>query len=355
MNSVQLTSVEPRRQNARTMLALYQKGRRYLTSRTNDGIRRSIECFQQVIEGDASCALAYAGLADSYSLGARYEVLPPQESWRKAHAAALDAVRIDCSLAEAHAALGFIELHYVRNTSNAEREFSAAIQLNPRYAPARQWYAWCLVASGRTEAGIENIRAALELDPLSPNAHADLALALYFSRRYKDSISESSKALQLAPGFYRSHQLLGLNFLQMGDYAKAIDQFHFAIASSGRNSRMLVLLAHAYAHMGSTDKTQLLANELTEPCSLYIPGIDFALLYSALEDNDRTFEYLEQAFRENEGELIWIPVDPIHDRIREDSRFRPFVERIGIGSAVGRPPSGVSPLSPRKVITSVTQ
>jgi len=352
MTSVQSREAEPRRQNARTVLALYHKGRRYLTSRTNDGIRRSIECFQQVIERDATCALAYAGLADSYSLGARYEVLPPQESWRKARAAALDAVRIDCSLAEAHAALGFIELHYVRNTLSAEREFSAAIQLNPRYAPARQWYAWCLIASGRAEAGIDNIRAALELDPLSANARADLALALYFSRRYQDSVAESSKTLQFAPGFYRSHQLLGLNFLQTGDYARAVDQFQVAIASSGRNSRMLVLLAHAYARMGKADETQLLANELTQSHSSYVPAIDFALLHSALENYDRTFEYLEQAFCQDEGELIWVPVDPIHDRIRNDSRFRPFVDRIGITSNGTRSPGQ---LSPAQVSTRVTQ
>jgi serine/threonine-protein kinase len=325
---------EVQRTSARTMLALYHKGRRYLNSRTNDGIRRSIECFQQVIERDATCALAYAGLADGYSLGARYDVLPPQESWRKARAAALDAIRIDCSLAEAHTALGFIELHYVRNTSSAEREFCTAIQLNPRYAPARQWYAWCLLASGRAELAIETIKAALDLDPLSPNARADLALALYFSRRYQDSVAECIRTLRSAPGFYRAHQLLGLNFLELREYSKAIEHFHLAISSSGRNSRIIVLLAHAYAATGRFDEAQKLASELTSPKAVYVPAIDFALLYSALGDYDRTFQFLEKAFLEDEGELIWMPVDPIHDGLRGDARFIPFLQRIGVGPDV---------------------
>lgn len=322
------------RTSVRTMLALYQKGRRFLNSRTNDGIRRGIECFQEVIERDATCALAYAGLADGYSLGARYDVLPSQESWRRARAAALEAIRIDSSLAEAHTALGFVELHYVRNTSSAELEFCKAIQLNPRYAPARQWYAWCLVASGRAEMAIENIKAALDLDPSSPNAHADLALALYFSRRYKESVSECHRTLRAAPGFYRSHQLLGLNFLQLREYNKAIEQFHLAMTSSGRNSRMMVLLTQAYAAVDQFDKTARLAAELTSANNVYIPAIDWALLYSALGDYDRTFQFLEKAFLEDEGELIWMPVDPIHDGLRTDPRFIPFLHRIGMtGSA----------------------
>jgi TolB-like protein/Tfp pilus assembly protein PilF len=335
-------TAEVRRTSARAILALYQKGRRYLNSRTNDGIRRSIECFQQVLERDATCALAYAGLADGYSLGARYDVLPPQESWRKARAAALDAIRIDCSLAEAHTALGFIELHYVRDTSSAEREFCTAIQLNPRYAPARQWYAWCLLASGRAETAIENIQAALDLDPLSPNARADLGLTLYFSRRYKDSIAECNRTLRSAPGFYRAHQLLGLNFLQIGEHRKAIEHFHFAMSSSGRNSRMIVLLAHAYANIGQFDDAKGLAAELNSRSDVYVPAIDFALLYSALGDYDRTFHFLEKAFLEDEGELIWLPVDPIHDRLRSDARFLAFLQRIGVGlSANGLMPDRV--------------
>jgi tetratricopeptide (TPR) repeat protein len=341
--------------SSRTMLALYHKGRRYLNSRTNEGIRRSIECFQQIIERDATCALAYAGLADGYSLGARYDVLPPQESWRKARTAALDAIRIDSSLAEAHTALGFVELHYVRNTFTAEQEFRTAIQLNPRYAPARQWYAWCLIASGRAELAIENIEAALDLDPLSANAHADLALALYFSRRFGDSVSECSRTLRSSPGFYRSHQLLGLNFLQVGEPAKAIENFQLAMSSSGRNSRILVLLAHAYSAVGQMDEAKRIARELTSPSNAYVPAIDFALLYSALGDYDRTFQFLEKAVLEDEGELIWMPVDPIHDNLRSDARFTPFLQRIGVSSAANMNGPPHQQLPRTKVRTLPTQ
>src|SRR5579863_10219936 len=107
--------------------------------------------------------------------------------------------------------------------------------------------------------------------PSSPNAHADLALALYFSRRYEDSVMECRRTLSAAPGFYRSHQLLGLNFLQLREHRKAIEHFHLAIASSGRNSRMLVLLAHAHAAVDQFDEAARLAAELSSASKVYVP------------------------------------------------------------------------------------
>ncbi len=178
--------------------------------------------FSRQLRADSQSALAYAGLADGYSLAARYDVFPPQESWLKARSAAMDAIRIDSTLAEAHAALAFIQLHHSRDWLSAEREFRAAIQLNPHYAPARRWYGWCLAASGRADLAIVSFRRALELDPLSPNANVDLALALYFSRNYRECILQCERTLQLTPGFYRAHQLLGLSYLQTGDYPEAV-------------------------------------------------------------------------------------------------------------------------------------
>lgn len=312
----------------RTVFALYQKGRRYLDYRTEQGIRRSIEYFQQAIATDSRSALAYAGLADGYSLAARYEVFPPQESWIKARSAAMDAIRIDSTLAEAHTALAFIQLHHSRDWLSAEREFRAAIQLNPHYAPARRWYGWCLAASGRADLAIVSFRRALDLDPLSPNANADLALALYFSRDYRECISQCERTLELTPGFYRAHQLLGLSYLQTGDYKQAVARFQAAIDAAGRNTRMLALMAHAYAAMGNTQGVVQLCSEVEAAASGKVSAMDLCVLYSAAGDLDRAFEYLERAFAEANGELIWLSVDPIYERLREDPRFAAFSERI---------------------------
>lgn len=319
----------------RTVFALYQKGRRYLDYRTEQGIRRSIEYFQQAIACDSQSALAYAGLADGYSLAARYDVFPPRESWIKARTAAMDAIRIDSTLAEAHAALAFVQLHHNRDWLSAEREFRAAIRLNPQYAPARSWYGWCLAASGRADLAIVSFRRALNLDPLSPNANADLALALYFSRNYRECVAQCEKTLQLTPGFYRAHQLLGLSYLQTGDYQQAVARFQAAIDAAGRNTRMLALMAHAYSAMGNRKGVMQLCSEVQGTVSGKVPAMDSCLLYSAAGDLDRAFEYLERAFSEANGELIWLSVDPIYECLRRDSRFATFSERIPVGPRHG--------------------
>ncbi len=319
----------------RTVFALYQKGRRYLDYRTEQGIRRSIEYFQQAIACDSQSALAYAGLADGYSLAARYDVFPPQESWIKARTAAMDAIRIDSTLAEAHAALAFVQLHHSRDWLSAEREFRAAIQLNPHYAPARRWYGWCLAASGRADLAIVSFRRALHLDPLSPNANVDLALALYFSRNYRECISQCERTLQLTPGFYRAHQLLGLSYLQTGDYNQALARFQAAIDAAGRNTRILALMAHAYAAMGNTNDVTQLCFEVESSTPGKVSAMDSCLLYSAVGDLDRAFEYLERAFSEADGELIWLSVDPIYECLRQDSRFAAFSERVPVAAVHG--------------------
>ena len=320
----------------RTVFGLYQKGRRHLDCRTEDGIRRSIECFQQAIAHDSKSALAHAGLADGYSLAARYDVFPAQESWLKARSAAMDAIRIDGTLAEAHAALAFVQLHHGRDWLSAEREFCAAIQLNPHYAPARRWYGWCLAASGRSDLALVNFKRALDLDPLSPNANADFALALYFSRSYTECISQCKKTLRLTPGFYRAHQLLGLSYLQTGCYERAVSSFQDAVAAAGRNTRMLALMAHAYAAMNDTEAITRLCLEVRQRPPGKVSAMDFVLLHSASGDFDQAFQCLAQAFAEEDGELIWLPVDPIYECLRQDSRFLSFLERVPAAARAGR-------------------
>lgn len=298
--------------------AMYLRGRSYLNNRTEEGIKRGIGCFRNLIEHDPQYALAYAGLADSLSLGARYEVFPPQESWSAARSAALKALRIDDSLAEAHTSLAFVDLHYRWDCPSAEQSFFTAISLNPAYVPARQWYAWCLSVTGRHEKAIQNLKQALELDPLSPNVSADLALAYYFARRYEDVVEQCGRTLDLAPGFYRPHQLLGLAYLQQGKYMEAIEEFHQAIALSRGNPKMFVLLALAYALTGQKEQAERVLRELTERRKSFFPGVDLAVLYSAVGDRERMLASLERAYLEHDSELIWLAVDPLYDRVRSD-------------------------------------
>jgi serine/threonine-protein kinase len=315
--------------------SMYLRGRYQMSTRTDDGIRRSINSFRQVIDNDPDYALAYTGLADAYSLGARYDVFPPKDSWARARAAALTAVRVDDTLAEAHTALAFVHLHQL-NWPEAKREFNEAIFLNPDYSPARQWYAWYLILAGQCESAISNLMRALDLDPLSANVSADIALAYYFSRRYDDVIKQCERTLDLAPGFYRPHHLLGLALLQQHRYAEAVERFRTAAALSRGSPKMLALLAHAYAAMGKPEDALRIAFELTQVRKSYLSPTGAVILYSATGDVDRAFASLEKAYQEHDGELIWLSLDPIHDRIRQDPRFEEFQTRIAGRSSTSR-------------------
>jgi TolB-like protein/Tfp pilus assembly protein PilF len=307
--------------------ALYAKGRSYLNSRTKDGFHQSLQCFQKLIDTCPEYALGYSGLADAYSLGARYDVFPHQESWQRAHVAALHAVKMDHTLAEAHASLGFVDLHYRRDWWSAEREFCTAILLNPTYAPARQWYGWYLAATGHHEMAVRAVEQAVCMDPLSPNANADLALAYYFSRQYTEAIEQCKKTLVLKPGFVRPYQLSGLAHLQRGDFSQAVNQLKSAIALGGGNGRGTVLLAHTYAAMNQVDDARELFAKSLE-ARKRISAIDLVLYFTAIGDQEKAFEWLERAYLDQDAELIWLSVDPIYDRVRQDPRFTAFLARM---------------------------
>lgn len=322
------------RTNDHSAFALYSEGRMFLNSRTRDGIHQSVECFRQLISSCPEFALAYSGLADAYSLGARYDVFPHQESWERARSAALDAVRIDYSLAEAHTSLGFVDLHYRRDWGSAEREFCTAILLNPDYAPARQWYGWLLAATGQQELAVTALQQAVGMDPLSPNANADLALTYYFSRRYDEAIEQCRKTLALQPGFYRAHQLCGLANLQKGDLPAALQHLQSAVALTKGTGRASVLLASALVAMGQTeDARRVFANSI-EARKSKPSAMEFALFFAAIGELDSAFEWLERAYEEHDAELLWLSVDPIYDKVRQDPRFPALLLRIG------KPPIG---------------
>jgi TolB-like protein/tetratricopeptide (TPR) repeat protein len=309
--------------------ALYSEGRRFLNSRTRDGICQSVECFRQLINACPQFALAYAGLADAYSLGARYDVFPPQESWERARVAALDAVRIDYTLAEAHTSLAFVDLHYRRDWGSAEREFCTAILLNPRYAPARQWYGWLLAATGNPEMAIMAIKQAVRMDPSSPNANADLALAYYFSRNFDDAIAQCRRTLALYAGFYRAHQLAGMAHLQKRDFQSALEHLQSAATQTRGTGRAAVLLASALLAMGRLGEAHAVFTTSIEARNSKPSAIEFALFFAALGDLDSVFQWLERAYEEQDAELLWLSVDPMYDTVRHDPRFLALLSRIG--------------------------
>jgi TolB-like protein/Flp pilus assembly protein TadD len=307
---------------------LFLQASYYLNLRTEFGFLRSLECFQSAVRKDPGYALAYAGLANAYSLSTRYNVLPPQEAWPKAKAAAAKSLELEDALAEAHAAQAFVKLHYDWDWFGAEREFLRALQINPNYAAAHQWKTWTLAVVGRFDDAIASMKAAHNLDPLSQNVSADLGLAYYFARQYENAIEQCHEVLDVQPGFHRPHQLLGMVHLQQGLCSEAVAELQQALILSDGNRKIRSLLALASANCGQAEQAEQLVSELRAGKRPYVSAVDMALVYSALGERDCVFEWLTKAYDAHDGELIWLGIDPIYDSLRDDRRFHELLEAM---------------------------
>ncbi len=310
----------------------YLKGSYYSNKRTEEAITKAIEYFEKAVEKDPGYALAYAGLADSYSLLVRYGAVQPREAMPKAKVAAQKALQFDDTLAEAHTSLAYASLHHDWNWKAAEQQFKRAIELTPNYATAHQWYARYLTAMGRFEEAIRQVQRARELEPLSLIINSAVGYAYYFARQYDRAIEESRKALEMEPNFSRTHWNLGLAYEQKGMFEPAIAEFQQAIALSGESPVIQAALAHAYAVAGKRGEAQKALDGLKELSSRrYVPSYPIAGIYAGLGDRDQAFRWLEKAYEERDNGLPYLKVDPILDVLRRDERFAALVRRVGLG------------------------
>ncbi len=229
---------------------LYLKGRNYLNKRTADGLQLGIEYFHQAINVDPDYAPAYAGLADCYNMLVVYGISKPEEAFPRAKEAALKALKIDDTLAEAHTSLAFVKHRWDWDRADAERQFRLAIRYKPGYAPAHQWFSSYLVAVERFDEAIAEARRAQELEPLSFISNLHLGWILYLSGRYDEAIDHCKKLLDVNPNFFPAHRYLGLAYEQKGMYAEAISEFEKGVKLSN-SPLMIALLGHAYAASGN--------------------------------------------------------------------------------------------------------
>jgi DNA-binding winged helix-turn-helix (wHTH) protein/TolB-like protein/tetratricopeptide (TPR) repeat protein len=310
----------------------YLKGRYFWNKRTEEGMRKGVECFRQAIEIDPLYALAYAGLADSYNVLGIYNVSPPREIFPKAKAAAVKALAIDDTLAEAHTSLAFVLQHFDWDWAGAEREYRRALELDPGYATARHWYANYLITIGRHAEAMEEMRLAQRLDPLSPIIEGNIGNHLYYTRRYDQAIKHFRKMLEMEPDFYGTHSNLGGVYEQKGMYEEAISEFEKALALDD-NLSTRAWLGHAYAIAGKTAAAHEVINDLKERAeSRYISPYDIAMIYVGLGERVQAFAWLERAYEARSDSLVWLKIDPRLDSIRSDPRFTHLKERVGLRS-----------------------
>jgi len=306
----------------------YLTGRYHWNLRTEDGLKKSLGYFQQAIEKDPAYALAYAGLADSYVILAD-GVMAPREAYPRGKAAAFKALEIDETLAEAHAPLGAAREAYDWDWVGAEKEYKRAIELNPGYATAHQWYAMYLSEMGRHDEAVAEIRRAQELDPLSLIINATGGYVFFFARRYDEAIAQCRRTLELNPGFYSGHSFLGWAYEQEKLYAQAISEYQKAIALEPGNPALAAELARACAAAGKRTEALKGISQLKELSKQrYVSPYLMAQIHAALGDIDQACAWLEKAYEERSGELCMLKVDPRNDPLRSEPRFQDLLRRM---------------------------
>lgn len=308
---------------------LYLKGRFQWNKRTGESLKQAVEFFNQAVAKDPNYALAYSGLAESYELFTLYSVASPQESMPKAKAAAVRAIEIDDSLAEAHSALGIYLSNFSWNQPAAEREFRRAIELNPNYATAHQQLAnYCLMAMGRFDESIAEGRRAEELDPLSPIISTDVGANLTRARRFDEAIAQFNRTLTLDPNFFAARYALGTAYHAKGKYEEAIAEFRKSLALSD-DPWVKALLARSLARSGRRDEAvKLLGELLSESANRYVASSALAVVYGALGEKDKAFLWLEKEVTDRTPRPALFAVNPVFDDLRDDPRFKDLLRRI---------------------------
>jgi TolB-like protein/tetratricopeptide (TPR) repeat protein len=301
---------------------LYLKGRFAGNTRTRESLTRSIAFFKEALERDPRYAKAYAGLADAYRNLGTYGAMPYAEAIAHASQAAEQALAIDPTLGEAHASLGLV--HDGRlEWSAADASFKHAIDLNPGYVSAHQWYAIHLSKRGLLEEASVEIEKAAVLDPLSTGVQTEMALIMFLSRRYDAAIAEAEKTLQLNPDLVRPRVLIAEALAQRGQFDRALEALDAAARLDPANSEMQIYRGCVLALAGRRDEALKLAGDLGERYRVQQEGhaSDVAAIYASLRDANRAFEWLERGHQARDPWLPYIAVDPWFDNIRKDPRF----------------------------------
>jgi len=304
---------------------LYLKGRYFLNKSTEQDFRKAIEYFESALQKDPNYAAAYAGVADAYAQLGSFGLLEMKQSYERAKEAIERALERDDKLAEAHASLGYILTNYYWNWSEAESQFKQAIDLNPNYAMAHNWYSQYLGFMGRPEEALRESKRAQEIDPLSPWTNS--GFISFLARRYDEGIAESQKALELDPQFAAAHMVIGLSYVQKKNYEQAIAELQRA--QDNPDSR--ALLGYAYGVAGKSTEARHLLEELQQVAKeKYVSPFPVAATYVGLGETDKAFEMLEKAYVERSWAMGMLKVNPIFDPIRSDRRYVELLRRMNL-------------------------
>jgi TolB-like protein/DNA-binding winged helix-turn-helix (wHTH) protein/Tfp pilus assembly protein PilF len=309
----------------------YLKGRYYWNKRSQEGLTKAIDYFQLAIEQDPNYALAYAGLADCYSIigSAIVGTVPASEVAPKARAAALKSLELDNTLAEAQTSLATVRFNYDWDWNAAASGFRRAVELNPSYATAYQRNSLYLMSMGRTSESIAEMNRAHDLDPLSVSMNFSLGWRLYMAREYDQAIEQLRNTIDMDPDFVLPHLVLGQAYEQKKMYDQAIAELRRAADISQSSPPAIAALARIYAVSGRTSEARKLLDQLMEQSKKrYVSPFYVAIVYAGLGENDQALDWIEKAYKDRSNAIVFAKVDPQLDTLRATPRFQSLLRRL---------------------------
>jgi DNA-binding winged helix-turn-helix (wHTH) protein/TolB-like protein/Tfp pilus assembly protein PilF len=307
----------------------YLQARYYWNQRSANGLKRAIEQFRRSVEIDPHFAMAYSGLADSYTTLGYLSEIAPRDAFPLAKQYALKALELDPSLAEAHASLAYERFYFEWDWRGADAEFRQAIALNPRYPITHQWYSVYLLAMGRANEGLQEIRTAQEYDPLSLAINTDVGFHYYYTGQYEEAVKQLRAVLDMKSDFALAHLWLGRTFQQLKRYDDALSEFQQAQVAFRDWPVLIAARGSAEAASGRMQEARGAATELASLSeSRFVTSYGVALIYAGLKEKEAAFHWLGKAFDERSHWLVWIRLDPRWDNIRSDPRFSALVSRM---------------------------
>jgi Tfp pilus assembly protein PilF len=313
---------------------LYLKGRYFWSKRDRASMQQARACFEQALDLDPVFAQAWAGLADTFCVLGGYMLLPPEEAYPRARAAAEHALMLDDELPEAHASLATILADYYRDWPLAGRHYRRALELSPSYATARLWYAGFLRDLGEFDAALAQVAVARELDPLALPIRAAEGITLYLARRHAEAVAVFRKLLDISPSFAYAHFLIALPLAQQGAYADALrsleqaEQWHAAMAD------IRSLSGYIYGRLGRPDEARTMLAALDDPeMQQHATPFQRAVIHVALDEHDRALDLLETACAERSKQARLLRTEPMLDPLRGHPRFHDLLRQVGLTDA----------------------
>lgn len=312
----------------------YLRGRFYFGQRSETALLKAITSFESALSIEPGCARSLSGIADSCCLLCWFGAISPREAGTRAAASAHRAIEIDGTLSEPHASQALVRFWYEWDWKGAEESFLRAIELNPSYSFAHQWYASFLNAMGRFDEARVQHRRARDLDPLSLILNMSAADPFFFLRQYDSAIEHLLTLLDHEPRFFPALFNVGRAYLQKAMYGEAIAAFEKAVELSG-NREGLPALADAYARNGQVEQALGILEELKGvPEGRYQASTMIARVYLGLGDVDQAFDWLQKGLEERSFWNIFLKVDPVYDAIRPDPRFQALLRTLDFASSI---------------------